>query len=130
MRITTEFAMQMKIVKKNIVDPRVRFSPHYINEIQEMTIEKNLLKAHKLAHNMRGTVDIHVPKKYNEVANKYVDFVMYTLGLEKAFIKIKLNIEQIRHENAMEENKRWRFIFDLFERHNLDETVELAYMEE
>jgi hypothetical protein len=79
---------------------------------------------------MRGSIDVHVPKKYNELANKYVDFVIYTLGLEKAFMKIKFNIEEIRKENAMEENKRWRFIFDLIERHNLDEKKELAYMEE
>lgn len=125
-----EYAMQLKIVKKNVFDPRVRFSPHYMNEIQEMTIEKNLLKAHKLAHNMKGSIDVHVPKKYNELANKYVDFVIYTLGLEKAFMKIKFNIEEIRKENANEENKRWRFIFDLIERHGLDETKELAYMEE
>lgn len=122
--------MQMTIVKRNVFDPRVRFSPYYMNELQEMTIERNLLKAHKLAHNMKGSIDIHVPKKYNELANKYVDFVIYTLGLEKAFMKIKFNIEEIRKENANEENKRWRFIFDLIERHGLDETKELAYMEE
>ena len=122
--------MQMTIVKRNVFDPRVRFSPHYMNELQEMTIERNLLKAHKLAHNMKGSIDIHVPKKYNELANKYVDFVIYTLGLEKAFMKIKFNIEEIRKENANEENKRWRFIFDLIERHGLDGTKELAYMEE
>ena len=129
--------MQMTIVKRNVFDPRVRFSPHYMNELQEMTIERNLLKAHKLAHNMKGSIDIHVPKKYNELANKYVDFVIYTLGLEKAFMKVKaeieklkLDIKDIKHANSMEENKRWRFIFDLFERHKLDETKELLFMEE
>ena len=45
-------------------------------------------------------------------------------------MKIKFNIEEIRKENVNEENKRWRFIFGLIERHRLNEKKELAYMEE
>ena len=129
--------MQMKILKKNRPTPRVKFSPEYMDEIQATAIERAYLSAHRLTHGRTGVVSIHVPKKYNEVANKYVDFVMYTLKLEMAFIKCKAEIERlkndielIKHNNSMEENKRWRFIFDLFERHKLNETIELEFMEE
>ena len=46
------------------------------------------------------------------------------------FKKSFAEIEKKKQEYTNEENKRWRFIFDLFERHNLDETKELLYMEE
>lgn len=131
------YAMQMKILKKQRPIPRVKFSPEYMDEIQAVTVEKAYLAAHRLVHGKTGTVTVHVPKKYGEVANKYVDFIMYTLKLEMAFIKVKaeieklkLDIKDIKHANSMEENKRWRFIFDLFERHKLDETKELLFMEE
>ena len=122
--------LKMKIVKKNRVQPKVKFSPEYMDEIQEMTVEKAYLLAHRLAQRKNNTYDIHVPKKYNEVANKYADLVMYTLKLEMAYIRIRAEAEKKKLEYTDEENKRWRFIFDLFERHNLDETKELKYMEE
>ena len=101
-----------------------------MDEIQMMTVEKSYLLAHRLAHKKNKICDIHVPKKYNEVANKYADLVMYTLKLEMAYIRIRAEAEKKKQEYTDEENKRWRFIFDLFERHNLDETKELKYMEE
>lgn len=124
-----EFAMQMKIVKRNARTPRVRFSPAYMTEIETMAVEKAYLLAHKLAHG-RKDISIHVPKKYNEVANKYADLVMYTLKLEMAYIKKKTELEKTKQDNSNEELKRWRFIFGLIERHNLNEEVELKYMEE
>ena len=125
-----EYAMQIKMIKKNRVHPKVKFSPEYLDEIQMMTVEKAYLLAHRLAQRKHNTFDIHVPKKYNEVASKYADLVMYTLKLEMAYIRIRAELEKVKLDNSNEENKRWRFIFDLFERHNLDETEELKYMEE
>ena len=126
-----EYAMlKMKIVKKNRMQPKVKFSPEYMDEIQMMTVEKAYLLAHRLAQRKHNTFDIHVPKKYNEVASKYADLVMYTLKLEMAYIRIRAEAEKKKLEYTDEENKRWRFIFDLFERHNLDETKELLHMEE
>ena len=125
-----EYAMQLKTTRKNRVHPKVKFSPEYMDEIQMMTVEKSYLLAHRLAHKKNNICDIHVPKKYNEVANKYADLVMYTLKLEMAYIRIRAEAEKKKQEYTDEENKRWRFIFDLFERHNLDETKELKYMEE
>ena len=124
------YAMQIKMIKKNRVHPKVKFSPEYLDEIQMMTVEKAYLLAHRLAQRKNNTYDIHVPKKYAEVANKYADLVMYTLKLEMAYIRIRAEAEKKKLEYTNEENKRWRFIFDLFERHNLDETKELKYMEE
>ena len=125
-----ECVMQLKTIRKNRVHPKVKFSPEYMDEIQMMTVEKSYLLAHRLAHKKNNICDIHVPKKYNEVANKYADLVMYTLKLEMAYIRIRAEAEKKKQEYNDEENKRWRFIFDLFERHNLDETKELKYMEE
>ena len=125
-----EYAMQLKTILKNRVHPKVKFSPEYMDEIQMMTVEKSYLLAHRLAHKKNNICDIHVPKKYNEVANKYANLVMYTLKLEMAYIRIRTEAEKKKQEYTDEENKRWRFIFDLFERHNLDETKELKYMEE
>ena len=125
-----ECVMQLKTIRKNRVHPKVKFSPEYMDEIQMMTVEKSYLLAHRLAHKKNNICDIHVPKKYNEVANKYADLVMYTLKLEMAYIRIRAEAEKKKQEYTNEENKRWRFIFDLFERHNLDETKELKYMEE
>ena len=122
--------MQLKTIRKNRVHPKVKFSPEYMDEIQMMTVEKSYLLAHRLAHKKNNILDIHMPKKYNELANKYADLVMYTLKLEMAYIRIRTEAEKKKQEYTDEENKRWRFIFDLFERHNLDETKELKYMEE
>ena len=126
-----EFAMlKMKIVKRNARTPRVRFSPEYMTEIEEMVIEKAYLKAHRTIHKGRNQViTVQAPKKYIDCANQFANFVMYALKLEMAIIQLKAKIETIKHENAMEENKRWRFIFGLFERHNLKEDKELEYME-
>ena len=125
-----ECVMQLKTIRKNRVHPKVKFSPEYMDEIQMMTVEKSYLLAHRLAHKKNNILDIHMPKKYNELANKYADLVMYTLKLEMAYIRIRAEAEKKKQEYTDEENKRWRFIFDLFERHNLDETKELKYMEE
>ena len=125
-----EYAMQIKTTRKNRVQPKVKFSPEYMDEIQMMTIEKSYLLAHRLAHRKNNILDIYMPKKYNELANKYADLVMYTLKLEMAYIRIRAEADKKKQEYTDEENKRWRFIFDLFERHNLDETKELKYMEE
>ena len=55
---------------------------------------------------------------------------MEHLKLEMAIIQLKAKIEKIQNDNSMEELKRWRFIYGLFERHKLNEDKELKYMEE
>ena len=120
--------MQIKTLRKNARTPRVRFSPAYMTEIETMVVEKAYLLAHKLAHG-RKDISIHVPKKYNEVANKYADLVMYTLKLEMAYIKKKTELEKIKQDKSNEELKLWRFIFGFIKRYNLDEDKELQYME-
>ena len=111
--------------RKNEIKPKVRFSPEYLTEIQEYVLEKSYLKAHRMVHGKRGVVDIHVPKKYIECANKLADLVMYTLKLEMAFMKAKAETEQIKKEKSNEELKVWRFIYHLFEKYKLDEDEEL-----
>lgn len=127
-----EFAMlKMKIVKRNARIPRVRFSPEYMTEIEEMVIEKAYLKAHRTIHKGRNQViTVQAPKKYIDCANQFANFVMYALKLEMAIIQLKAKIEKIQNDNSMEELKRWRFIYGLFERHKLNEDKELKYMEE
>ena len=78
-----EYAMQLKTIRKNRVHPKVKFSPEYMDEIQMMTVEKSYLLAHRLAHKKNNICDIHVPKKYNEVAKPGLQVVQPLYGLQK-----------------------------------------------
>lgn len=121
----------MTIIKLPDHKPRVKFSPEYMTEIQEMILERAYLKAHRTVHKTRNdSYIVQAPKKYIDCANQYADFVMYSLKLEMAFIRLRNDLEKEKLNNSKEELKRWRFIYDLFERHNLNEEKELKYMED
>ena len=123
--------MRVVIIKRPEYKPKVRFSPEYMTEIDEMILEKAYLKAHRFVHKDKNqNYTIQAPKKYIDCANQLANFVMYALKLEMSFIKVRNDIEKLKLENSNEELKRWRFIYGIFERHNLNDEKELKYMED